>query len=86
MLPCLNKKIFGVECPGCGIQRSISLLLDGNFKEAFEIYPAIYTLLLLFIFLTVNNFYQFKYSNKILIVLLITNTIIIFTNYFLKFY
>ena len=26
MLPCLNKKLFGFECLGCGLQRSIVLL------------------------------------------------------------
>jgi hypothetical protein len=47
MLPCLNKKIFGVDCLGCGMQRSISLLLKGDFVAAFYMYPAIYPLLLL---------------------------------------
>lgn len=84
MVPCLNKKLFGVECPGCGIQRSAALLWDGNFEGAFYMYPAIYTLILLFIFLGINNFYKFKYSNRILILLLILNFAIIFTNYILK--
>lgn len=86
MLPCLNKKIFGVECPGCGIQRSVSLLFEGDFAGAFKMYPAIYTLLLLFAFLTINNFYQIKNSNKIIIALLLTNLTIILTNYISKFY
>ncbi|WP_375240011.1 DUF2752 domain-containing protein, partial [Aurantibacter sp.] len=46
MLPCLNKKIFGFECMGCGMQRSTLLIFKGEFINAFKMYPAIYTLLL----------------------------------------
>ena len=48
MLPCMNKQLFGVECPGCGTQRAIAFLLEGEFYEAFKIFPAIYTLGLFF--------------------------------------
>ena len=40
MLPCLNKKLFGIECMGCGLQRSISLILHGELKEAFFYVPS----------------------------------------------
>lgn len=42
MLPCMNKYFFGIDCPGCGIQRAISFLFQGDFVAAFEIFPAIY--------------------------------------------
>ncbi|WBU89445.1 DUF2752 domain-containing protein [Cellulophaga omnivescoria] len=85
MLPCMNKKYFGVECPGCGIQRSLSLILQGDFSGAFQMYPAIYTLILLFGFIAVNHFYKIKHANKIIITLLVINFVIIFTNYINKF-
>ena len=50
MVPCMNKSIFGIDCMGCGTQRSLALLLDGEFIEAFKIFPAIYTLILFFTF------------------------------------
>ena len=50
MLPCMNKQLFGVECPGCGTQRAIAFLMEGEFWEAFKMFPAIYTLVLFFIF------------------------------------
>ncbi len=46
MLPCLSKTLFGVECLGCGFQRSFLLLLKGEFVAAFQMYPAIYCVLL----------------------------------------
>ena len=62
MMPCLNKKIFGVECPGCGLQRSVNLLLHGEFLAAFKMYPAIYPMIFLAIFLTTNLFVKMRYS------------------------
>ncbi len=85
MLPCFSKQIFGLDCPGCGIQRSLSLLLQGDFVAAFKMYPAIYSLLLLFGFLLLDNFYKIKFSNTIIISLTSVTVFLILMNYFLKF-
>ncbi|OEJ98459.1 hypothetical protein A8C32_04390 [Flavivirga aquatica] len=84
MLPCLNKKLFGIECMGCGLQRSISLILRGEFVDAFYMYPAIYTLILLFGVIALNVFKNFKFSNKIIIILAVLNGIIMIGNFTLK--
>ncbi len=84
MLPCLNKKLFGVDCPGCGMQRSAHLLLQGEFMAAFKMYPAIYPLLLLFVFLIINTFLKFKYNNQTIIVLSVLTVGTILINYLLK--
>lgn len=85
MIPCMNKKLFGVDCPGCGIQRSLSLIFQGDFVGAFQMYPAIYALLLLFGFIGVNYFYKIKYAAIIITVLSITSVALILTNYIYKF-
>lgn len=52
-LPCLFKNIFGVECPGCGFQRAMVLLLQGKLKESFFMWPALLPLwLFLFLYLS----------------------------------
>ncbi|MBU3822363.1 DUF2752 domain-containing protein [Flavobacteriaceae bacterium XHP0103] len=84
MLPCLNKKLFGIECMGCGLQRSISLILHGEFKEAFFMYPAVYTLIALFSVIAFSLFKSFRYSNRIITILAITNGIIIIVNFIFK--
>ena len=60
MLPCLNKKYFGFECMGCGIQRSFALLIQGEFIAAFKMYPAIYPLIMFLGFVGYNSFFKVK--------------------------
>lgn len=84
MLGCMNKKIFGVECLGCGAQRAIALLFRGEFVAAFKMYPAIYTLLLLAAFLVFNMYAKMKYAFQIKVALIIVNVTIIIIGYILK--
>jgi len=86
MLPCLNKTLLGFECMGCGLQRSIALIINGKFVDAFFMYPAIYTLIAFFGFLIVNSFKNFKHSNKIIIILALANVFIIVSNFLIKLY
>jgi hypothetical protein len=86
MLPCLNKQVFGFECMGCGLQRSALLLLKGEFAEAFIMYPAIYTLAALFLFILLNSFKNYKNGFKIITILAISNVVIIVCSYLIKLY
>lgn len=85
MLPCFTKKIFGIDCPGCGLQRAVIFLAKGNFEEAFKIYPAIYPIMLLIGFLAFNKFVNFKYANITITILMFASVAGILINYFLKF-
>lgn len=85
MLPCLNKALFGFECMGCGIQRSFAMVLRGQFVDAFIMYPAIYSIILLLGTAIINHFINFKYSNIVIIGLAIINVVLIIGNYILKF-
>ncbi|MFI0429447.1 DUF2752 domain-containing protein [Mariniflexile sp. HMF6888] len=84
MLPCLNKKLFGFECMGCGFQRSLSLIIHGEFVSAFYMYPAIYTLIPLTLFIIFNFFFKVKHSSKIINALAIASVIIIITSFIIK--
>lgn len=84
MLPCLNKTLFGVECPGCGMQRSISLIFQGQFLAAFKMYPAIYTIFILALFLIFNFFVKFKHDYKVKMGLIILNVLIVVISYIFK--
>lgn len=84
LLPCLNKQLFGIECLGCGIQRATVLFFKGDFLMAFKMYPAIYTLLLLTVFLIFNLFVRFKYDYTIKMGLIFLNVGIVVISYFIK--
>ncbi|WP_062055150.1 DUF2752 domain-containing protein [Aquimarina longa] len=84
MLPCLNKKFFGVDCLGCGMQRSIVLLFKGDFIAAFYMYPAIYPIIALLLFLGLNFFITFKYSKFIKMSLILITSLTIIISYLIK--
>lgn len=84
MLPCMNKSLFGVDCIGCGAQRSILLLINGEFIKAFYQFPAIYTTILLFIFIGLHLINKKRDYQKIIISLAIINTIIMIISYIYK--
>jgi hypothetical protein len=89
MLPCINKKIFGVDCFGCGAQRAFLLIIKGEFKDAFIVFPAIYTTILFIFFVILLLFDKNKeYFNgklnyhKIVVFLAILNAVIMIISYF----
>jgi hypothetical protein len=84
MLPCMNKSLFGVDCIGCGAQRSILLLINGEFIKAFYQFPAIYTTILLFIFIGLHLINKKRDYQKIIIAIAIINTIIMIISYIYK--
>lgn len=84
MLPCLSKKLFGIDCFGCGIQRAVVLLFQGEFEAAFFMYPAIYTMLLFFLFIGINFIDKSRNYHKIIMTLGVITAIMMVTSYFYK--
>lgn len=84
LLPCMNKTLFGVDCYGCGAQRSLLLLLNGKFHDAFFMYPAIYPILILLGFLILNLFVNFKKAYQIRIILIIIMGFTMGVSYLIK--
>ena len=82
--PCFYKSMFGIDCPGCGIQRAFIALLRGDFLESLKLYPALIPILAMFVFLIVHLFYHLKNGAKILMWMFILNGVIIFISYIYK--
>ncbi len=84
LLSCPWKKT-GIDCMGCGMQRSLIHLLKGEFVEAFYMYPPIYTIIIMFLYLGLHLKFQFKMGHKVLLSLFILNILITFVNYCIKY-
>ena len=84
MLPCLNKQRFGFDCLGCGAQRAFVMVFQGEFVAAFKMFPAIYTIFLLLLFVFTNLFFKFKGDWYVKVGLIVLNAVIIIGAYFYK--
>ena len=84
MIPCINKKLFGVECLGCGTQRALVLLFKGDFVGAFFMFPAIYTTVLFFGILGLIFIDKSRNYHKSIIFLAVVNAIIMIVSYIYK--
>ena len=40
LLTCPSKHLFHIDCPGCGMQRSVLALLEGDIVKSLSLYPA----------------------------------------------
>lgn len=85
MQPCFYKKYFGIECPGCGMQRAIVELLKGNLLESLKLYPALIPTIFLFVFLILHLIFKFKHGALILKITFIAIVSIVVISYIYKF-
>jgi len=84
LLPCAYKSLFGIDCPICGFQRALVLLLNGNIKQSFFVYPPLIPSLFLIIIFAlyllnrkiINRKFLMYYSSFVLAIIAI--------NYFIK--
>ena len=78
---CFYKKYLGVECPGCGMQRSFIALLKGEIAESFVLFPALLPTVTLILYLVLHLIFKFRTGAAILKNLFIINTIIVVLGY-----
>jgi hypothetical protein len=60
MLSCPYKKYFGLDCLGCGMQRSLLALLKGNVVESFYLYPALIPMFIMLLLLIAHLVFKLK--------------------------
>lgn len=83
-LPCLFKSITHFDCPGCGMQRSLILLMKGDITASFFMYPALMPIILLFVFLILHVILKIKNGAFILKYASIFCTSVIMVSYIYK--
>jgi hypothetical protein len=84
MLTCPMKASTGIDCPGCGMQRAIIKLLQGDLEGSLQMNPSALPILFMLIFLMLHLKFQFKHGAKIITVLFIISSTIIIVNYIIK--
>lgn len=81
---CPFKQTFGVDCPGCGIQRSIVALFRGDLATSVKLYPATIPLIALLLFALLHIKFDFNKGAFLIKVLYSSVAIIILINYIYK--
>jgi len=84
MLPCFYKKYFGVDCPGCGMQRSLVALLKGDLLESLHLFPALLPLMAMVVLLGLHLVFRFRHGAAWLKYLFIGVSGIITVSYVVK--
>lgn len=84
MLDCMWVKTLGSECPGCGLQRSMIFLLEGNLKDSLITYPALIPTIILIVYLILHLIFKFKNGSRWIIFIFITTILIMMINYLIK--
>ncbi|WP_131539277.1 DUF2752 domain-containing protein [Pedobacter nototheniae] len=86
LLTCPLKAHFGVDCPGCGLQRSVISLFKGNIVESFKLYPATIPLIFIVIFTLLHLKFDFKFGAQLIKIVFAGVAVIIIINYIYKIY
>ena len=86
LLSCPIKQNFGIDCPGCGIQRSFVALMKGDVLESLKFYPATIPIITLFALTIVHLKFDLKNGAFFIKLLYIAITLIIVINYIYKIF
>ena len=65
-LTCPSKLLFHFDCPGCGMQRSIFALLEGNLMESLRLYPAMIPIFSLLLYTALHL--KLRFSNGAVVI------------------
>ena len=86
LLTCPSKYFFHVDCPGCGLQRSVVALLEGDLVKSIQLYPATIPIFFCLIFTALHLIFKFKYGALIIKVAYLFASLIIVFYYVYKMF
>ena len=81
MLTCSFKSATGMDCPGCGFQRSFLALIKGNFYESIILYPALIPFIATVLLLILQLVFKKEKGGSIVMYSFITTTSIAMINW-----
>lgn len=86
LLPCPFKKLTGIDCPGCGFQRSVIALIKGDLKDSLHQYPATIPIIITCLFVWAAIKFNFDRRHVAKKILYITTGSAIMISYIIKMY
>lgn len=86
LITCPFKQLFSIDCPGCGFQRSVLSLLQGDLVASFKFYPATLPIIFLLLFTVFHLKFDFKSGAFYIKMLYFGITLIIVINYLYKIF
>ena len=84
MFTCPSKKMFLLDCPGCGLQRSLLALLKGDIVLSWKLYPPTLFVLLTLAILVVHLIFNLRNGAVVLKFLFIITLLIMTVSYIYK--
>jgi len=86
MMKCFWVETFNIECFGCGFQRSIIFLLQGDLKNSLITYPALIPIIILILYLILHFIFKFKNGHRWLVLIFTMIVSIMIINYLIKIF
>jgi hypothetical protein len=86
LLRCPIKHFLGIDCPGCGFQRSVLAFLGGDVVSAIKLYPPTIPIFALLLFTLVHLKFDLKQGAFIIKILYIGVSLVVVINYIYKIF
>jgi hypothetical protein len=77
----MYKSLLGIECPGCGMQRSFIEMLKGDFIASLALYPALLPSMFMIVLLIIHLIFKLQRGAAMLKILFLMNALIIVLHY-----
>lgn len=84
MLTCPSKSFFLMDCPGCGLQRSLIALLKGDIALSWQLYPPSMFIVATILLLVAHLIIGFRNSLLFLKIMFIITISVMTVNYIYK--
>lgn len=84
LLTCPMKQLTGLDCPGCGFQRSGIELMRGELLHSLQLFPALIPFMLTWLLLFAHLVFKFKKGALYVRISFITTAVILFGNFIIK--
>lgn len=75
---------MGLDCPGCGMQRSLVALLRGHFSESLHLFPALLPFIFTLLLMVLHLRFRFKNGARYILYSYMATAGILVAGYLLK--